>query len=74
MKEAKKLDNAEEILELPISYEERGKEIGQKIGKEERRAEERIRVARNMLLKGLDIQLIIETTMLSTEEIEALKK
>jgi len=34
MTEAKKLDQADEVLELTISYEERGKEKGIKEGKE----------------------------------------
>ncbi len=61
MKEAKKLDSAEEVLELTISYEERGKEIGRK------------EVAVNMLKKGLDVQLIMETAKLTLEEIEELR-
>lgn len=28
MEETRELDNADEVLEIPISYEERGKEIG----------------------------------------------
>lgn len=65
-------------MELPISYEERGKEIGKeigkKIGREEGRKQERKRMARNMLQKGLDIKLIAESTMLSMGDVEAIKK
>lgn len=65
MKEAKRLDNADEILEIPISYEEKGKELG--------REETENKIALNMLKKGLDIDVIIETTMLSADEVEQLK-
>lgn len=66
MEEANKLENAEEILELPISYEERGKKIGREEGRQE--------VAINMLRKGLDVQFVSETTELSLKEITELKK
>lgn len=78
VKEASKLKNAEEVLELPISYEERGKKIGREEGLEKGLAEGRIKerkeVARNMLNKGLDIELIKDITKLSLDEIEQLKK
>lgn len=64
--EAKQVENAEEILNIPISYEEKGKEIGKEIGKKE--------VAVELLKKGLDIDLIRETTKLDLDEIERLKK
>ncbi len=86
MKQAKRLDNADEILELPISYEEKGKEIGKEIGteigkaigkelgKEIGREEAQNKIAVNLLRKGIDIEIITETTMLNTEEVEELKK
>ncbi len=82
MKQAKRLNNADEILEIPISYEEIGKEkgkeigkeIGKKIGKELGREETQNKIALNMLKKGLDIDVIIETTMLNADEVEQLKR
>lgn len=73
MKETKRLDNADEILEIPISYEEIGKEKGKEIGKELGREETQNKIALNMLKKGLDIDVIMETTMLSEDEVEQLK-
>ncbi|WP_156857335.1 transposase [Oceanobacillus sp. AG] len=62
MKEIEELPEAERILEIPISYEEKGKEIGKK------------EVAMEMLRKGLDINLIAEVTYLDKEEIKRLKE
>ena len=58
MKEIEELPEVERILEIPISYEEKGKEIGKK------------EVAMEMLRKGLDINLIAEVTYLDKEEIK----
>ena len=66
MKEIEDLPEAERILEIPISYEEKGKELGKEIGKKE--------VAMEMLKKGLDVNLIAEVTHLNREEIEGLKE
>jgi len=66
MKEARKLDNAEEVLEITVSYEEKGREKGLEEGKKQ--------VALELLRKGLDRELIIETTGLSMEEIKDLEK
>lgn len=66
VKEARELENAEEILEIPISYEERGKEIG--------RVEEKKELALRMLEKGMDIELIQEITAFTLDEIESLRK
>src|SRR5699024_5596657 len=82
VKQAKRLDNAEEILEIPISYEEKGKEIGKEIGKEmgqkigEKigREETQSTIALNMLRKGLDTEFIADTTMLSKDAIVELRK
>src|SRR5690625_7895280 len=41
VKEVKKLDNAEEILEMPVLYSERMKAIGREKGREEGREKER---------------------------------
>ncbi|MEN1967760.1 DUF4351 domain-containing protein [Lentibacillus sp. N15] len=86
MKEIKQLDNADKIMELPISYEERGiekgkelgkelgKEIGKEIGKELGKKNGIKEVACEMLKKGMSIGLIAEVTHLDKEEIEELKK
>src|SRR5699024_6928873 len=78
VKQAKRLDNAEEILEIPISYEEKGKEIGkemgQKIGEKIGREETQSTIALNMLRKGLDTEFIADTTMLSKDAIVELRK
>lgn len=55
-------ESEEFIKNLPISYEEKGKEIGKK------------EVALEMLKKELDSDLIVEVTQLDREEIEGLKK
>lgn len=70
MKEIEDLPEAEKILEIPISYEEKGKELGKEIGKEIGKKE----VAMEMLKKGLDVNLIAEVTHLKREEIEGLKE
>lgn len=56
MAEIDKLPEEEKIniMDLPISYEEKGKEIGKEIGKKE--------VAVEMLKKGLDMELISDVT------------
>ena len=42
-------------------------------GREEGRTEEKKQIARKMLKKGIDVEIIIETTELSIEEIEKIK-
>ncbi len=82
MEEIKQLDNADKIMELPISYEERGiakgKEIGEKVGKEiGREIGKQIgikEVALEMLRKGMSVELIAEVTHLEKEEIERLRE
>ncbi|WP_306463602.1 transposase [Siminovitchia fortis] len=78
MEEVKKLPEADVILELPISYEEKGKAIGRKEGKLEGRKEGifegKREVALQMLRKGLSAGLIAEVTQLNKEEIEKLRK
>ncbi|MEI3611375.1 Rpn family recombination-promoting nuclease/putative transposase [Pseudogracilibacillus sp. SO30301A] len=70
MEEARRLDEADEILEIPISYEERGKKKGLEEGLERGKKE----VALKLLKKGLDIYLIMEATKLSLDEIKKLQK
>lgn len=62
MSEVKKSPDVERILELPISYEEKGKVIGVK------------KVALEMLKKELDLNLIAEVTHLDIEKIEKLRE
>ncbi len=66
MKEIKQMDDADKILEIPISYEERGIERG--------KAEEAKRVAKEMLKEGLPKELIAKVTHLDLKEIEKLGK
>jgi len=72
MQEVNKLDPelASKIMELPISYEERGKEIGKEIGRNEEKRE----IAKKMILEGLSPNLIVKVTGLSHEDIKALNK
>jgi predicted transposase/invertase (TIGR01784 family) len=69
MEEIKKLPEAEEILELPISYEEKGKAIGFKEGKLEGKRE----VALQLLRKGLSVDFVAEVTGLEKGEIQNLR-
>lgn len=66
MEEIEKLPEAKKLLELPISYEEKGKEIGKKEGVRQ--------VALKMLKEGMDAELIAKVTSLNIEEINKLKK
>lgn len=66
MEEIKHMDGADRIMEIPISYEEKGKEKGREEGIR--------RVALEMLRKGTAIDFIAEVTKLSKKEIEALKQ
>ena len=82
MEEIKKMDDAEKILELPISYEEKGikkgvekgikkgVEKGIKKGKKEGKVE----VALEMLKEGSSIEFITKVTQLDREEIEELRR
>lgn len=71
MGEIDKLDLVEKdkIMELPISYEEKGKEIGRKEGLKKGRME----VAKEMLNEGLSIDLITRVTHLSKDEVLKLR-
>lgn len=70
MAEARKFEEAEEILEIPISYEEKGKEIGRKEG----RLKEKIDVAQGLIKEGVSKDIIMKTTKLSLTEIERLEQ
>lgn len=70
MAEARKFEEAEEILEIPISYEEKGKEIGRKEG----RLKEKIDVAQGLIKQGVSKDIIMKTTKLSLTEIERLEQ
>jgi len=70
MKEIQKLPEADKIMELPISYEEKGIEKGIKKG-----IEKGVRkVALEMLKKGSSINYIAEVTHLDNDEIKKLQK
>ena len=62
MEEIKQLDNAEEIMNLPNSWEERG------IKKEKRN------IALKMLKKGLSEEVILDLANIGRAELEELKK
>lgn len=62
MDEIKQMDEADKIMEIPISYEEKGKENGIK------------EVALEMLKKGSSVDFIAEVTKLDKEKIVELKR
>src|SRR5699024_708292 len=62
MDEVSKLPEADKIFEIPISYEEKGKEIGKK------------EMVIEMLKEGMDLKLIEKVSHLDIEEIETLKE
>lgn len=66
MERIKNSPDMEKIMELPISYEEKGKEIGKEIGKRE--------VALSMLKEGSSFEFIKKVTSLSFHEIELLSQ
>ena len=78
MEEVKKMDDAEKILELPISYEERGVRKGIKKGVEKGikkgKKEGKVEVALEMLKEGSSIEFITKVTQLDREEIEELRR
>jgi predicted transposase/invertase (TIGR01784 family) len=59
----------EQMLEFIISYEQKGKMEGLKEGAKQ----EKIQIAKKMLLKGYDLQTIHDLTELPIEEIEKMK-
>lgn len=82
MSEARKLENAEEVFEVTISYKEEGRKEGRKAGRKEGRIEGRkaglkegkMEVACKMLDEGFEIEKVAELTGLDKNEIEKLKK
>lgn len=66
VEEVKKLEDADEILEIPNVYVERGKEIGREEGREV--------VALEMLKEGFSIEKVIKLTRLNKDRIEQLKE
>lgn len=68
MQEVNKLDPelASKIMELPISYEEKGKEIGKEIGRDE----EKRKIAQKMIKEGFPLNTIEKITELPVEEIK----
>lgn len=82
MAEVEKLPDAEKIMELPISYEERGIRKGREEGKAEGKAEGKVegevegikKVALEMLRKGASIDFIVEVTHMDVKEIKKLNE
>ncbi|TRM10725.1 hypothetical protein FH966_02770 [Lentibacillus cibarius] len=74
MKEVKKSPDVEKIMELPISYEEKGKEKGKEIGKEIGKEKAIKEMALAMISEGASIAFIAKVTQLSKEEIERLRQ
>src|SRR5690625_1120920 len=72
--EARKFEEAKEILEIPISYEERGKKIGREEGRKEGKIEGKIEVAWELLKEGVSKEIIMKTTKLGLDELEELEQ
>ena len=70
MNEVNKLPEAEKIFEIPISYEEKGKEIGRQEGSAIAMKKATIK----MLNEELDIQLIARVTGLDIKEIKEIQQ
>ena len=70
MNEVNKLPEAEKIFEIPISYEEKGKEIGRQVGSAIAMKKATIK----MLNEELDIQLIAKVTGLDIKEIKEIQQ
>ncbi len=68
MQEVRDLDPnlVEKIMEIPISHEEKGKEIGKEIATKN--------IARNMIIEGASVEFIKKVTNLSVDKILSLKK
>ncbi|SES62193.1 conserved hypothetical protein (putative transposase or invertase) [Oceanobacillus limi] len=77
MEKIKQLDEADKILELPISYEEKGRREGKKegklVGKLEGELIAKRDIARTMLEKGFSEEVVSEVTGLDEEEIQKVK-
>jgi len=74
MAEVEKLPEADEIMKLPISYEEKGIQKGKEIGKKEGEAQGVKKVAIEMLRNGLEVELIAKVTHMDVEEIKKFKE
>src|SRR5690625_938597 len=74
MREVKDLSDAKEILEIPISYEEKGKKIGRMEGIKKGRQEEKVNVAIGLLAEGISKEVIMKITKLSMDEINKLDR
>ncbi|GFZ80717.1 hypothetical protein GCM10010978_22210 [Compostibacillus humi] len=74
MEEIKQLDNAEEIMNLPNSWEERGYKRGIEQGIEQGMQKGVRKVIENMLKKDFSMEVIAEVTGASIGEIEKLKR
>lgn len=74
MSEVNHLPEANKILELTVSYEERGKEKGKKIGTKIGKKIGKKEVAIEMLKENIDIKLISKVTHLEIEEIKNLEQ
>ena len=70
MDEIKHMDEADKIMEIPISYEEKGMKKGIEKGKGIGVRE----VALEMLKRGLTVEFLAEVTNLERKEIEELRK
>lgn len=70
MTEIKQMDGSDEIMHLPISWEEKGKKEGKKEGEREARR----KVALEMLKEGFTIDVIEKVTLVDRKEIAKLKK
>ena len=72
-KKAVTIKHSEEIMTIAERLEQKGKEAGIQIGREEGKLFEKKQIAMNMLLKKLDEKIIAESTGLTVEELEKLK-
>lgn len=70
MEEIKQMNESEDIMHLPISWEEKGKVKGREEGIEKGKRE----VALEMLKEGSSIDFIAKVTQLDGEEIKKLKR
>lgn len=82
MVEINRMDESEDIMHLPISWEERGikkgEELGRKLGRSEGKVEGKIEaikeVALELLRQGTAVEFIAKVTHLDIKEIEKLKR
>ncbi len=69
-----KMDDGEKVMELTISYEEKGKKEGKKEGRIEGEQAAKQEIAAEMLRKGFSVDVVADLTHLEKDEIEKLKK